>query len=253
MLTRQTKIRAMSKQRRNTIQSILQIPIVVNANVRQKCRDYDFEKHRARPYRQTDASALLEFASYPFKEDNEWICISQWDDEDVMLRSDAFVIMAQHEFYRNEILSICESNACARMFVMDYVQSLNTVNVNKNKCHQLLAAKYLKRLFIGVVKELVAKRVGSYCVEHKGKEDRGIFIPSEIWKSSLQSEMESVGEARRGGVMVLDVSALIAFRLISHNWHLLHNGNNLGVYRLMYYSAKEFVLLKRQKNKRNKK
>ena len=99
MLITGKRVRRMTQQRQSHICGLLVVNIIINHDVEQRMIDYDALKaYGSRHLKQEDNGANLEWCSYPFvdKQKNEFICIGQFDDEDVLLQLNPFNVICKY-------------------------------------------------------------------------------------------------------------------------------------------------------------
>ena len=123
------------------ITGILGAWIVVNDTVDQRIIDYDVTKsYGSRQLTTKDAKWNLEWCSHPWMdiEKKEFVCVGQFDDEDILLQLNTFIAMEQFSFYRHGVLdlAVCDngkSGHFSRCFIKEYFKEIDIKGINVNR------------------------------------------------------------------------------------------------------------------------
>eukprot|EP01084_Bolivina_argentea_P193955 332737_1 len=222
-----SKIRPISADRKDFIQSILDLTIIVNTAVDQPYRYYDdnvityITRERANAtdeslqFEAGDEHSNMEWCSYPYFGEEEWLAIGQFVDEEEMSWVKPFNIMTHFKFYCIGVMELVLENSIAREFMVDYMETLNgyaigpandisdhgqdtiDMNVDDAKNEQQDESKaisdayfeyVLKRRFrLGISRKGVApyQKSRSLGVSH------GVFIPRSILVSNVISFLDN--------------------------------------------------------------
>ena len=103
-MSERNSTKSMPDKYRRYLTRFLSIPIIVNDDLTCRLMYYDQEKkYQSRQLKHDDNAGILEWCSYPWydKKKSEWICVGLYNDENVILALNPFVIMQYFAFYRH--------------------------------------------------------------------------------------------------------------------------------------------------------
>eukprot|EP01083_Nonionella_stella_P101915 289498_1 len=138
-----SSIRPMGTQRKQYLEAMIGLRIIVNPAVDQKLnREYKTGSSRSRQLEQQDENSMVEFATYPYLRDGEWLTIVQYNDENDLLIQPAMHLM-NDAFFRHFMIDLVASNTVAGAFIQNYVKLCSSNNIQK----QCVMDDYIAELF----------------------------------------------------------------------------------------------------------
>eukprot|EP01083_Nonionella_stella_P101914 289497_1 len=103
-----SSIRPMGTQRKQYLEAMIGLRIIVNPAVDQKLnREYKTGSSRSRQLEQQDENSMVEFATYPYLRDGEWLTIVQYNDENDLLIQPAMHLM-NDAFFRHFMIDLVD-------------------------------------------------------------------------------------------------------------------------------------------------
>lgn len=187
----------MSKHHRAYIVGIIGYGIIVNDSIDQRILHYDNNRqYKRRQLKAMDNESNLEWCSYPYVDPStkDFTAVAQFEDEEILLNVNPFIVMGAFSFYRYGIMDNAMHNEYARYFIKEYLNyvdgkhgnkytksSSNASNIGSNQC---IFTLYLSQLFSLRCKYGVNRKIPSGKSKVIGTR-KGIYIPSAMFKNAV--------------------------------------------------------------------
>ena len=207
------RARQMSKHYRSQLVAHLRINIIENPTVDQRMRPIDFDKKcKARSLKVNDDDAEVEYVSYPWydEKNKEWICVGQFEDEDIPLQLNPFNAMQQFPFYESALMSMTNINPHARNFVVDYMKHLDqlqstVIDAGDDTKHAQIAKSYVLKLFNTRFKSGINRSHSDWKDSKSNGYKHGVFIPVEIWTEIVLPYLKNNKFNVKTGKVLIDI------------------------------------------------